>query len=475
MAHVVRLAFALLSFALCLSGCETRAARAPGADAATSLRTVAIGLCEDYPEESRSLAEVRRDFAVLKAAGLDLLRVSIGWDEVEPQKDRYDFAFWDQFVDIAVKEHKIRLLPYVAYTPRWNSDGAPEDFWKTPPRDAREFGELMRLLSERYRGRVHSWELWNEPDNRDYWLGSSAEYATLLEVGSLGVRSGDAGAQVVFGGLAGGVEFLRQLFDEHRAAERVDVVNLHSYYETWNENPVETIPEYVDEVTAIVKRHGGRQTLWMAEFGYSDFLPDNQRKAHFGYEHSLEFQAVMLVRALALALSKPELSLLAWYELKDARASDAVIGDAHNRHLGVTFADYRPKPAFDALVFMNRLVAPGFRSVDSELTVAAKANSALVWRAFLSARRSVVFTAWLQTHPKPAAAGHGSEPNDARRERVRVRLPYKARGPARAYDARGRPRDASVSLRRFGHATELSFELAAGDVSVVELPVKLPE
>jgi hypothetical protein len=66
----------------------------------------------------------------------------------------------------------------------------------------------------------------------------------------------------------------------------------------------------------------------------------------------------MLVRTLALALAHPELALIAWYELKDARASDAVIGDDHNRHLGVAFADYRPKPALEALGQEKIVAAP---------------------------------------------------------------------------------------------------------------------
>src|SRR3954465_5946573 len=142
-----------------LSGCgrHAEAARAPAPTGAhATLRRVPLGLCEDYPEESRSLDEVRRDFAALKAAGVSVLRVSIGWDGIEPEKDRYDLAFWDAFVDLA-QAHGIRLIPYVAYTPRWNSPGSANDYWKTPPRDLSEFGEVMQLLATRYRGRIGSW------------------------------------------------------------------------------------------------------------------------------------------------------------------------------------------------------------------------------------------------------------------------------------------------------------------------------
>jgi hypothetical protein len=465
------LAFACFSvyFGACGPNRAKQQAQRPRATAAP-LRRVPIGLCEDYPEESRSLDEVRRDFELLKTAGIGVLRVSMGWDELEPQKDRYDFSFWDSFVDIAVREYHLKLIPYVAYTPEWNSNGAPRDFWKTPPRDVNEFAELLGLLARRYHGRIASWELWNEPDNRDYWLGSAADYARLLEAGANAVHAADPDAQVVFGGLAGGVEFLRTTFDQHGVSDRVDVVNLHSYYETWNPDPLETIPAYIDEVKSVVMRHGGRQAIWMAEVGYSDFrVAGNDGRVPFSYEHSLDFQAVMLARTFALALSEPAISLLAWYELKDARASDAVIGDAHNRHLGVTFADYRPKPALAALGFMSTLFSSGFRSLDSESVVERAPSSHCEVRSFLTARGNVVVMAWLRTQPDGASTTHGEA--DAREERVRVSLPYGARGQARRFDAQGRSQG-QLPITTHAEGFELSLDLRGGEVQIVEIPLR---
>src|SRR3954452_15857047 len=66
-------------------------------------RHVPIGLCEDYPEESRSLEGARQDFELLRRLGVNTLRVSFGWDAIEPERDRYELEFWDAFVDMAVR------------------------------------------------------------------------------------------------------------------------------------------------------------------------------------------------------------------------------------------------------------------------------------------------------------------------------------------------------------------------------------
>jgi hypothetical protein len=445
-------------------GCGAKRASAPNAAVAspptTPLRHVPLGLCEDYPEETRSLEEARRDLRVLEAAGVDLLRVSIGWDGVEPQKDVYDFAFWDAFVDLAVRSN-IRLLPYVAYTPSWNSGGTAESSWKTPPRDPGEFAELMGLLATRYRGSIGSWEIWNEPDNRDYWLGTTAEYASLLAAGSAAVRRANPRAQVVSGGLAGGVGFLRELFDELGGSQWVDVVNVHAYYETWNPSPLETLPQYLDDVSAIVERHEGHQALWLAEVGYSDWrMPGAAQRTP--YEHTLEYQAVMLVRTLALAFSHPAVSLVAWYELKDPHASAPMIGNDHNRHLGVTFEDYSPKPAFAALASTQSIFRDGFASVDGALSVSRKPSSEVELRAFVTARSNLVVIAWLGTPRSPTSG--------TRREFVRVAARYVKRGAARTYDERGR--SVPAKAEEFGGSTvDFALELGEGEVRIVEQPI----
>jgi hypothetical protein len=319
----------------------------------------------------------------------------------------------------------------------------------------------MGLLAARYRASIGSWEIWNEPDNRDYWLGSAAQYASLLGAGSAAVRHANPRAEVVSGGLAGGVPFLREVFDEHGGAELVDVVNLHAYYETWNPNPLEALPQYLDDVSAIVKRHGGRQAIWLAEVGYSNWrAPDAPAGAP--YEHTLDYQAVMLVRTLALAYAHPAVSLVAWYELKDPRSLAPMIGNDHNRHLGVTAADYAPKPAFAALAFTQSLFSRGFEAVDTRVRVSRKPSSAVELRAFVTARRTLVLVAWLRTSVPP--------PAEPRHEVVRVAAPYVRRGTARVYDEQGRP--VAAQLAEFAKSSvDLSFELGDGEVRVVEEPI----
>jgi hypothetical protein len=481
MRRTLRFGLTLLTLAQ-LVGCAAAPPRAvPEAQPVhDTLRHVALGLCEDYPEETRTLDEVRRDFTLMKQTGVDVLRVSIGWDGLEPEKDHYDWGFWDAFVQ-AADERGIRLIPYVAYTPRWNSDGGASDYWKTPPRDLAEFGELMGLLATRYRGRIRSWELWNEPDNRDYWLGDVKQYAALLKTGSAAVHAAGPELEVVSGGLAGGLEFFRALFQQEGVRDAIDVVNLHAYYETWNASPLERMPTYIDDVAELSGQRAGRPAIWMAEVGYSNWrspLPAGGAPQH-EYEHSLEFQAAMVVRTLTLLLTKPAISLVAWYELKDPKPLAAMIGDDNNRHLGVAYADYRPKPALDALAFMSRMFSRGFREVDARLRVSERSGADLELHGFVTEHDSLVLIAWVRTRswqssgqPEVSSGEPPALRADERQEHVRVWAPYPAHGQTTVFDERGRRLEQRVEKFESSRGVTLGFDVAGGQARIIELAIR---
>ena len=81
-----------------------------------------------------------------------------------------------------------------------------------PPLRGTEFTELMALLAGRFRARVGSWEIWNEPDNADFWLGSASDYAALLMAGGISFATPPPGKDN--GPVEEGMTF--RLFDEPR-------------------------------------------------------------------------------------------------------------------------------------------------------------------------------------------------------------------------------------------------------------------
>lgn len=462
---------AALGSILLLGGCRLPTAPASEHRPAPVWRTTNLGLCEDYPEETRSLVNARRDLEVARDAGAKSLRIAFGWDAMEPAPGRYDWSFWDDFIREA-QAARIQLIPYVCYTPRWAAQDQGPDFWRSPPRDPADFARFVEALVRRYRGSMRTWELWNEPDNRAYWLGSPAEFAEMIRLGSAAVRRADPEAKVVLGGIAGEVDFLAALLVQERIGAAVDIINIHSYFETWHPNPIEQLPNYVESVAGLVRDTGGQQPVWMAETGYSSVggraeTSSVYRRRYHG-EHTEEAQADALARTLATALATQHIELFAWYRINDLASGEEVIGDDNNHHLGVLRANGQPKPALRSFGYLARLFGQPYAVFTPRVRVLSRTGDAQPeTRGFqLRDGRWLVF-AWMSMPDGPAPVR--AQPDD-RAAQLEIIVPGARANRFSVRNAQGSILHASASRPEATRdGLRLTLALTGGDVRVVEL------
>jgi hypothetical protein len=439
---------------------------------------VPIGLCEDYPEETTTMEIIRADMELLKRSGIRVLRISFGWDGIEASPGNYNWLFWDDYVKTAVEEYGVTLIPYVCYTPSWNSTGDTTNFWNHTPKDYDAFGRFMYALVDRYKPWIKTWELWNEPDIDAYWSGTAGDLAKLTKIGARAVRNADPEAKVVLAGLAHRTEFTRELFSDHGISPFVDVVNCHSYYETWSGEPLETITEYVATLAEIIQKYGNGQDLWMAEVGYSTFRkPDgfvsDSYHGTYDYEHTPRYQAVALWRTLTLLLATEKVSAIAWYEIKDLPPQENVIGDVNNRNLGVADVQHRPKPAEQALKFFNSFFRGRYRSLDAETSVRREAASESVVHTFQWEDGSAAVVGWLKTHIKGKRIdGPRGTVQDTRQETLEVVLPFSGSADISLYDELGNRKPFPDARTQGGKLTVPSLVLRGGEITILRVAHK---
>ncbi|HTR99970.1 MAG TPA: cellulase family glycosylhydrolase [Bacteroidota bacterium] len=448
-----------------------RLMRPPG----TAMFHTTVGLCEDYPEESTTIEGIRADMAALKRAGVTVLRIAFGWDGIEGAKGKFRYGFWDDYVRIAVQENGITLIPYVCYTPTWNSTGDTSNYWNHTPKDYDEFGVFVGELVNRYKPWIRTWELWNEPDIHEFWSGNAADLARLTKIGAAAVRKADPGAKIVLAGLAGHTDFTLKLFRDEGISPYVDVVNCHSYYETWNGDPLEAVVPYVNTIADIIARYGNGQSLWMAEVGYSTLrleggVISDSYHATYAYEHTPPFQAVAMWRTLTLLLSTGKMAAIAWYRINDLAPGENVIGDHNNWYLGVDFLKHAPKPAEKALAFFNSFFAQKCRPVDAETRVLRSLASASEIHAFKMEDSSVAVVGWLKTHvrgtPLPPGAGTLA---DTRAEEVDVTLPMATASAAAAFDELGNAVPFAGLERSAGAVVLRHVSLRGGGIAIIKV------
>jgi hypothetical protein len=386
------------------------------------------GLSDDYPEETASVAQIKKDLAILQKLGVHYLRVGIGWDGIEEKPGVYHWRHWDDLFELAPK-YGVTLLPYVCYTPRWLSDD-PTDFWREPPSDLSAFGKFMRVIATHYRGKVRSWELWNEPDLENYWLGTPAQFARMIDGAARAVHQADPSVRVVLGGFSrGDSPFSETLLRKYHVGSMVDVINVHGYLETWSPERTESYPKRLQKMADLIHATSPSDDLWLAEFGYSDWrYSDNQASLWgidvlYDYEHTPEYQAVTLWKDHVLATASQDVSLTTWYRLHDLPKTDAVIGDDNNKHLGILDIDGKPKPAYDALAVFTQVFDEPIRRVTARVKVHKSSKSQSVLEVFEKKSGDLIVTAWLRSSKPSEVADRSGYAHDSRRETVSVTLP----------------------------------------------------
>lgn len=289
----------------------------------------------------------------IAAAHLRWVRVDMGWSSFQ-QACRGCLSDWyldrANFVVDAARQRGLEVLVTVWRTPGWANNGAGE---LAPPADPDDFGRFMTWLAGRFRGRVAAYEIWNEPDSRDFFTGSVEEYAALVRAAHPAVKAGDPSAQVVLGGPTNNnTDWLRSVY-RAGVAGSFDVLATHPYM-----GPADLPPEtpdrrgdniylltHVAAVHQLMKANGdGGKPIWFTEFGWSSHA-NRGDEASWERGVSLQQQADYTLRAIRLVRSRfPYVTAMMLYNERD-RAT----GDVHLDNYGILGRDLSEKPVYAAL------------------------------------------------------------------------------------------------------------------------------
>jgi len=331
----------------------------------------------------------------------------------------------------------------------------------------------MEAIAARYRGRILSWELWNEPDLQDYWTGSAEEFAAMVKLAAAAVRRGDPKAVIVLGGVSlGPTEFFRSLM-RLGVADFVDVIAMHAYPESWHEQRLEEIFEdWVPQIYQLIQQSGSGVDLWLNEAGYPDyrfspaFASQNHTHANYAYEHTRIYQATFLFKVFALALGSQKISLAGWYRIDDfSRAEKRLSNDQVHFHLGLLDARHEPKPDLAALRFFNQL----FRAPTRSIEVPLKPGSQAVVEEMENAAGEVTVVGWLRSSEYGEIRDHSGMLHDRRREILSVPLPCKWPSAPQFYSVLGEPRRDRARTRR---GVLQNIDLKGGSVFVARVTCK---
>jgi len=197
------------------------------------------------------------------------------WADLEPQKDNWYFTLLDRYADWADQHHAEILMP-LAYTPTWASSvpdaktdveaNAPPGL-SGPPQNMEDWKNFVRTIATRYKGRIHVFEIWNEPNRPQSWVGDVDTMITMTQQAREILKEIDPHNIVVAPapeqerGAPWLEEFLRK-----GGARYVDVIAYHFYV---GQKPPETMVPLIQKVRGLMAQyHTGERPLWNTEAGW---------------------------------------------------------------------------------------------------------------------------------------------------------------------------------------------------------------
>jgi hypothetical protein len=257
--------------------------------------------------------------AILDRLGVDVVRVTLKWHEIEVSPGRYRWRRPDRLLG-ALRRQGLEPVVTLWGTPSWANGGTPN----TAPARGEHFNRFANAVAARYLF-VRKWVLWNEP-NKAIWLkpvSPKLYVQRILNPGYRGIKQVNPDARVAGGatGPRGGkggmapVDFIRAM---DRAGARLDAFAHHPYPDNASETPFEGGCDHCKTITmATLERLLGevgrafpRARIWLTEYAYQTRPPDP-----FGV--SLATQARFVAEAARRVHAAPKVDMLIHYLYRD--------------------------------------------------------------------------------------------------------------------------------------------------------------
>ena len=265
--------------------------------------------------------------ATLQDLGVRVMRVTVHWDQVEPEQGSFDWTGTDAVLD-ALQDAGIEPVLTLYGTPGWaNGVRAPN----VAPTNGADFATFAAAIAERYPS-VHKWTIWNEPNQRR-WLSTASpvQYVTRLlnpayaAIHDVSPSSRVAGGVTAPRGATGGTSPVAFIRGMGRAGARLDVYAHHPYALGPSETPwsggcarCQTITlSTIDKLLTETRRAFGRPIrLWLTELGYQSNPPDRIAGVPWAV------QATYVAAAAYRAWLTPRVDLLIQYLYRDEPGTD---------------------------------------------------------------------------------------------------------------------------------------------------------
>jgi hypothetical protein len=285
-------------------------------------------------------AALDQQMALMAGSGVESVRLTLPWWQLEPTQGAYSFGVLDRLVAAAAR-HRLAVLLTVTEPTKWTSKRPNDPEWfRFPPTNPGAYGALMRQLVMRYgpagslwaqnptvpRVPVRNWQIWNEQTAPWHWRDRpwAPGYTRLLKSAYRAIHGADRGAKVIVGGLVaanGRYAPWDGMRDLYRAGAKrfFDAVAIHPF--TNNKGSVRVTVDQTLEIVRRVRaqmkrRRDARKSIFLTEMTWPASVGKVPNQANFGLETTQRGQSARLRAAysrLAKVRRKMRIAQAYWY------------------------------------------------------------------------------------------------------------------------------------------------------------------
>jgi len=201
----------------------------------------------------------------------------VTWPDLEPSKGQWRFDTLDKYVALA-EQHNTEILLPLAVTPQWASSrpdvrsGWQNAGFTAEPKDMNDWRTYVRQVVTRYKGRISAYEIWNEPNLQQYWIGNTDQLLAMTKDAHDIIKSIDPAALLVSpSATAGrGIPWLADFLSKG-GGRYVDVIGYHFYVFP---QPPEALLPLIEKVKQTLKdNRTGDKPIWDTELGWAEPKP----------------------------------------------------------------------------------------------------------------------------------------------------------------------------------------------------------
>lgn len=280
----------------------------------------------------------------IREMGAGWIREDFTWGWINSSKGgSWNFTFMDNNVQYA-KAGRINILPIMCYDQSWATPLADHlDYWL----------EYVTKIVTRYKKNIRVWEVYNEPNHKNYWHSeapNAERYTKVLKATYECIKNIDPDLSVLFGGLAGtAFDYTKQCFAAG-AGDYCDAMNFHPYNITGK--PEKLISD-VSQMRKILSDYGcADKPLWITEIGWTSPVPLVANGV------SEQTQAEYLPRTFLIAFAGG-VGKTFWFQYRSPEKRESSDPDFYRDHYGIVHKDLTPKPAYYAYQTLTTMLPSG--------------------------------------------------------------------------------------------------------------------